>query len=235
MQERYLARRAERFAVIAGLIRATQGDRCSIVDLGCGPGSLSESLLEAVPEAAVTGLDYDPAMLCLARARLERFGTRAVVSCADLRDDAWTGHIAAPVDAVVSATALHWLTPCDLEKLYARVAALLRPGGIFLNADHVAAGSPAVQKLWEVNRSRIRAAEAPPDSDDWNGFFAEYGRAVGVDIAKLHATIANWEGEGPEEGLPLSWHFDKLRAAGFAPVECFWRLDCDAIYGGIRR
>jgi hypothetical protein len=34
-------------------------------------------------------------------------------------------------------------------------------------------------------------------------------------------------------GVPLAWHFDKLRAAGFTCVDCFRRLDCDAIYGGL--
>ena len=38
---------------------------------------------------------------------------------------------------------------------------------------------------------------------------------------------------GVEEGLPLAWHFDKLTESGFSSVDCFWRCDCDAIYGGI--
>lgn len=37
-----------------------------------------------------------------------------------------------------------------------------------------------------------------------------------------------------EEGLPLAWHLDTVREHGFAHVDCFWRSDRDAIYGGIR-
>jgi hypothetical protein len=40
---------------------------------------------------------------------------------------------------------------------------------------------------------------------------------------------------GSEQGLPLKWHFEQLKTAGFEAVDCFWRLDCDAIYGGIRK
>jgi hypothetical protein len=35
--------------------------------------------------------------------------------------------------------------------------------------------------------------------------------------------------------LPLWWRLDALREAGFEGADCFWRLDCDAIYGGIRK
>ena len=48
MQARYLVGRAERFAVIARLVRETQGPAPRIVDLGCGPGSLSAALLDAL-------------------------------------------------------------------------------------------------------------------------------------------------------------------------------------------
>jgi hypothetical protein len=40
------------------------------------------------------------------------------------------------------------------------------------------------------------------------------------------------EWRGIEEGLPLAWHLDALRVAGLSAVECFWRHDCDAVYGG---
>jgi hypothetical protein len=45
--------------------------------------------------------------------------------------------------------------------------------------------------------------------------------------------LGDWEG-GIEDGLPLAWHLDALRASGFRSVDCFWRCDCDAIYGGIK-
>ena len=34
-----------------------------------------------------------------------------------------------------------------------------------------------------------------------------------------------------EEGLPLAWHLDTVREHGFAHVDCFWRSDCDAVFG----
>ena len=57
---------------------------------------------------------------------------------------------------------------------------------------------------------------------------------VRIDIKGFRGKLTGpWEGS--EEGLPLEWHFEKLGASGFEAVDCFWRCDCDAIYGGIRQ
>ena len=62
-----------------------------------------------------------------------------------------------------------------------------------------------------------------------DGFWAAYGQALGY---HSQAAIDGWEG-GVEKGLPLAWHLDRLRQAGFRAVDCFARWDCDALYGGI--
>jgi len=60
-----------------------------------------------------------------------------------------------------------------------------------------------------------------------------YDRALKIDVEGFRTELMGpWEGS--EEGLPLEWHFERLRASGFEAVDCFWRCDCDAIYGGLR-
>jgi hypothetical protein len=66
------------------------------------------------------------------------------------------------------------------------------------------------------------------EADDWDGFWDAYLHALGAAPRKA----GGWEG-GVEVGLPLAWHLDVLRACGFRAVDCFWRCDCDAIYGGV--
>lgn len=41
-----------------------------VLELGCGPGFVTERLLELLPEGSVTAVDLDPEMVALARARL---------------------------------------------------------------------------------------------------------------------------------------------------------------------
>lgn len=235
MQERYLVGRDERFAVIARLVRETQGETPRVLDLGCGTGSLMLALLEAMPGAQVFGIDLDPTLLPLAEKQLAAYAGRGKVLQADLCQDPWPQEAAGPYDAAVSATALHWLSPDQLSSLYRRVASLLRSGGIFLNADHVASDAPAVQTCWVRHRQVMRAAQPSAASDDWEGFWIAYLAALGPEALDARKQALGYEQGGVEEGMPLAWHLDELRAAGFKAVDCFLRLDCDAVYGGMLR
>lgn len=40
-------------------------------------------------------------------------------------------------DAAVSTTALHWLSPDELSGMFGRLTDVLRPGGVFINGDHL--------------------------------------------------------------------------------------------------
>ena len=234
MQERYLVERAERFEIIVRLIRETQRSVEAVLDLGCGTGSLTSSVLDAFPEARITGIDFDPVILWLAEARLARFGDRTQVVLADMRRASWTQEAPPQLDAVVSATALHWLTAAQLSALYRQIAPLMRPGAIFLNADHVGSDCSEIQNAWERQRDLALSRQGGAQSDHWDAFWREYSQALRLDLDPIRRRVAgDWE-DGVEEGLPLAWHLDRLRESGFASVDCFWRSDCDAIYGGVR-
>lgn len=233
MQERYLVGRAERFAVMVQMIRATLPSVARVLDLGCGPGSLMLQLLEAFPTAQVVGVDFDPTMLLLARARLARFGERAQFVSANLREPTWSQSLTAPFDAAVSATALHWLSAEQLVGVYLALARLLRPGGLFLNADHAGSDLPSIQREWEKERERMLSEQPHPAADDWRGFWQAYGEALGVNVDEIHERMkGGWSGD-VEQGQPLVWQLDVLRASGFRHVDCFWRCAGDAVYGGI--
>ncbi|MFH0909079.1 MAG: class I SAM-dependent methyltransferase [bacterium] len=234
MQERYLVARSERFAVIARLIRDTQTNPRVILDLGCGTGTLGLSLLKQLPRARVIGIDLDFTLLPLARARTRRFPKRAHFLQLDLRDGAWVDAAPHSVDAVVSATALHWLSKSQLKRLYHQISTLLKPGGIFLNADHAGSDSPRIQDSWTKHRAVVQHAQPTREADDWDGFWSAYLQCLGPKAQEARTRIlGKWQ--GIESGLPLIWHFDELRRCGFSSVDCFWRHDCDAIYGGLKK
>ena len=233
MQERYVVRRDERMELIVWLIRNTQPSVRCVVDLGCGTGSLMLAMLQAFPEAQVVGLDFDPTLLALARARLAEFSGRALLMQGDLREDSWLASLPLPADAAVSATALHWLPADELTLLYRRLAKGLHQEGIFLNADHVGSDYTPIQEGWERHRQLVRAQEGHFLADDWDGFWEAYLSVLGPGVRQLRRRLIG-EWQGSEMGMPLAWHLDQLRASGFTAVDCFWRCDCDAIYGGIR-
>lgn len=92
----------------------------TVLDVGCGTGRVTEALLELVPRGRVLAIDASADMVALAR---ERLGARAQVWC----ESALDLQLDAPVDAIVSTAALHWVP--DHERLWRRLAAALRPGG----------------------------------------------------------------------------------------------------------
>src|SRR5699024_2939183 len=134
-QEGYLPDREERFtAMIDALVSGVARTDPLVVDLGCGPGSLSTRILKAVPEATVIGLDTDPLLLELGRAA---FGGTEGLSFveSDIGQSGWSNglELQRRADAAVSTTALHWLPPQQLRALYFELATVLAPGGLLLN------------------------------------------------------------------------------------------------------
>lgn len=93
----------------------------TVLDVGCGTGRVTEALLALVPRGRVLALDAAQEMVAAARKRL---GDRATV----WRQDVLELELDRPVDAIVSTAALHWVA--DHDRLWARLARALRPGGV---------------------------------------------------------------------------------------------------------
>ena len=93
----------------------------TVLDVGCGTGRVTEALLDLVPRGRVLAMDASADMVELARRRL---GERAHVWC----QDALELELDEPVDAIVSTAAFHWVP--DHDRLWARLADALRPGGV---------------------------------------------------------------------------------------------------------
>ena len=109
-----------------------------ILELGSGPGFMAQRLLEAVPGARYTLLDFSAEMHRLAAARLGEQAGRAKFVVADLRQARWTDGLG-PFDFVVTLQAVHELRhKRHALRLHAAVRALLAQGGRYLVCDHYA-------------------------------------------------------------------------------------------------
>lgn len=234
MSEHYSPLRNERFQLMISLIRETQPATVRVLDMGCANGSLMHAVLEAMPQAEVIGIDHDPTVLWLAEARLKGFKDRYRLITADLLDGSWTSSLQESLDAIISSHTLHMFEESQLAALYRCMAKKLRSGAIFLSSDHVRSNSPVIQKAWEKLRSEAQTREEQDDVDEWENFWDRYSEAAGLDIRKIHEHLTRNHKKRKKERLPLSWHFDRLLESGLSHVDCFWRGDIDAVYGGVK-
>lgn len=224
-QEAYVAHRELRFRAMTDVLRLHLSEDFTVLDLACGPGSLADRLLTSFPRARAVAVDYDPVLLRLARDVLAGHGERATVLEADLTHPEWhraLGH--RRFDAVVTSTALHWLSPPDLVRLYSDLAGLLPPGAVLLNADHLryGPGTPALRALAAAHDTRTRKAAFATGADTWEAWWAEAERIPGL-AALVRERELRFADRPPQADAPLALHLAALATAGFAETGTVWQ------------
>jgi tRNA (cmo5U34)-methyltransferase len=177
-----------------------------VLDLGAGTGILSAAIVARVPSARLTLLDQSPEML-----------QRAVTRLAAWRPEIMVQPLTAPLpvgpfDAVVSALAIHHLSDDDKRTLYAGILGVLKPGGVFINAEQVSGASRRLQGLFET--THLESARRLGSSD------AEIEGAIERMRHDQCATVAD----------QIAW----LDREGFEDVDCFYRWFRFAVFGGWR-
>jgi SAM-dependent methyltransferase len=121
-----------------------------VLDLGCGDGKVMDMI--GGPGVA---LDFSPTMLEAARARFQTDDIEIVEH-----------NLNAPLpdlgtfDVVASAFAIHHCPDSRKRELYAEVFAVLEPGGVFANLEHVSSATP------ELHDEFLRLIGTPPGQED---------------------------------------------------------------------
>jgi tRNA (cmo5U34)-methyltransferase len=200
----------EFYGTAVGLLSLRGGEIGRVLDLGAGTGLMSRAVLAAHPGAELVLLDGAAEML--EQARNAFTGSEITTVVADLRERLPEG----PFDAVVSALAIHHLEDEDKRVLFGRIAEVLRPGGAFVNAEHVAGPTPWLERnyrlLWRegceaagASEQELEAAEGRMATDRCRdiqtqlGWMAEAGlQECDCFFKQLHfAVLAGWRPAGP--------------------------------------
>lgn len=228
-QTGYLPDREARFTAMFDLLEVLLPPDFVVLDLACGPGSISQRLLARFPQARSIAVDLDPVLLTLGRNVLGNQDGRLQWHDVDLCERDWMSVLGDQTfDAVLSTTALHWLPTPDLTRVYHQVAQRMSPNGVLLNGDNMkfAPSQPTLRRVAEQLRSHTWAVETFADKGIlnweqwWNALRAEPG---------LEAVFAERERRfswrSPDNWVNPIYELHKaaLYEAGFREVDTVWQ------------
>lgn len=120
------------------LKRALTGwNTVSILDLGCGTGNTSQTLLSAFSDISLSCLDGSQSMLNMAKEKLDRpAGPTVKYYRHDLGDPSWPPEIKrSAFDAVISVLVLEHLPFDRYQNTIGRIYQFLKPGGWLITTE----------------------------------------------------------------------------------------------------
>jgi tRNA (cmo5U34)-methyltransferase len=148
----------EMIDALVSIISFSKEDSFSLIDLGCGTGTVAKSVKNKFPNVSVTCVDIAEKMLRIAE---EKIGGDVRCIQADLNFFEFTEKY----DLIVSSLALHHLER-DEDKLsfYRKIHSALSSGGLFINIDVVLGSSEKLQEVYmekwlEFMSGNVSAAE----------------------------------------------------------------------------
>ncbi|RTE05758.1 class I SAM-dependent methyltransferase [Paenibacillus whitsoniae] len=185
------------FYQTAAALVQTVSDQPRILDLGAGTGLFSSYVYTKYPQAAFTLIDLSAGMLEKAKERFDGIPVDITYIAEDYTK--YTGD--APFDAVISSLSIHHLEDAEKQGLYRHIHSLLKPGGVFVNADQVQGGTPYIDEMYRSDwKAKIEATDLTRDELN-----AAYERT------KL------------DRMAPLDDQLGWLREYGFADVDCVFK------------
>lgn len=186
----------------------------SVVEGGCGTGFSTGILLAAHSGISLVSVDSEPLMLAKAKGRLEN-ESRARFVASDI-----LSYLASVPDgslhAFATAFLLHNTAPDIREKVVPEVFRVLRPGGVYVNADRC--GRDSLTEYYVDLAAQIQALSA----------FLALGRPDQYELWFSHILRdENWRfQEGEQRNL--------LVASGFEAVEMISRYQTECLFAAVK-
>jgi trans-aconitate methyltransferase len=227
--------RERQIGALLDVVEAMAGTAPTVVDLACGPGTITCRLFDRLPRARSIAVDVDPVLLAIASATFADDGRVQVVR-ADLRDPRWSDALPeSQVDAVVTASALHWLPEDAVRRLYRDLAGLVRRGGVVAHSERMPLTdlprlAPALAEIARHPRAGRDVRRAR-----WDAWWEQASREPALQPAVAQRR-AVFETTYPTEEFspPADWHITALRDAGFAEAGLVWRSGQAAVIAAVR-
>ncbi len=214
---------AEQIEVMMRLISATQRPVTNFLDLGCGDGILASAILEKYPGARGVLLDFSDPMIEAAREKLKDYVSNLDFMTLDYADSRWLDSVGkmAPFDVIVSGFSIHHQPDKKKQELYGEIYGLLKPGGVFLNIEHVSSPTRWIEYIFEE-------------------YFIDslHDMHLSENSQKTRSQVAEEFHNRPDKEAnilaPVETQCDWLRRIGFSDVDCYFKVFELAVFCGRR-
>jgi len=173
----------------------------NILEIGTGTGLLTEMFLEKYPNARMDLVDVSEEMLNIAKERFSgntnlKFHTKNIMD--------FTPEEGKQYDGIISSLAIHHLSLEEKEELYNKIGEWIKPGGIFVNAEMIAAETKYLDKIYQKKQIEMAL----------NAGLDEEGKAKAME--RMHLDLK----------VPVSMQLKWLENAGFSHVDCVYKAYC---------
>ncbi len=213
----------EQIGVMVSILNSRSERVERFLDLGCGDGILGAAVLGAFPSSRGVMVDFSEPMLDQARAQLADYASQLTFMNFDYGNPEWATAVRSegPFDAIVSGYSIHHQPNERKRPLYKEIYTLLRPGGWFINVEHIAPSSALATELF--NNHII------------DGYYALEQQSSGT---RTREEMADVFLKRPDQEanilLPVNTQCNWLRGIGFELVDCYFRIYELAVFGGRR-
>lgn len=233
LQQNYHVKyREERYSAMFELIEASSEGPYRILDLASGPGSLSIRFLEKYPDSETVMMDQDPVLLRISKENFKKISGKHSWVTGDIsQPSTFTPLAQDSFDAVMTTTALHWLSDDALLRVYGQSFRILKHSGIFLNGDLIHSKNDSE----EFNQLEKKASEVHTDKVEWESVpdWDEFWRM----ISETPDLSEEWKSRN--EVYPQDWdhrhritlesHCNYLEEVGFSVPGVVWSNFSDRI------
>lgn len=200
------------YELILDAMAPAVGENGRIADLGAGTGRLARRVLDRYPSVQMTLVDFSDNMLSASNKNLVEYEEQVERKTADF----FTPTFNLPAgqhDAIASAFAIcHGQHENAYRDLYQRIASWLKPGGIFINFDHILGGSSHFTLLNAAGWADLMAPNFTQSEIEW-------------------AVKSTYQEDSP---LSLWQHLQLMHEAGLTDVDVLWKKHIFGIYAGVK-
>ena len=211
----------EQIGVMMSILKSSAQPIENFLDLGCGDGILGATILGEYPTSRGMLVDFSVPMLEQARQQLKEYASQLVFANLDYGNPAWVTRVEAPdpFDAIVSGYSIHHQPDARKRQIYTEIFSLLKPGGWFINIEHVSSEAQLNIDLFEYHYVSARYAIEQRDGGPRT-------------FEQLADEYKNRPDKAANILAPTELQCDWLREIGYEEVDCYFRIYELAVFAG---